>query len=103
MWTQAYGNLAGLKFDTAIPYKAMTEYWHPNSSDSEMESTWDAIDTNSMAIALDDKYAENVGLSPSTQFPWDTERSIYYVKGIHDLHCLVCLSHSDNHAKLTTI
>ncbi|KAF1946910.1 hypothetical protein EJ02DRAFT_499741 [Clathrospora elynae] len=79
---------SGLKFDTAIPYHAMTEYWNPNASDSDMEAAWDAIDTNAMAVALDDAFAESVGLPPSTQFPWDTERSIYYVKGIHDLHCL---------------
>ena len=67
----------------------MSEYWHPNISDSDMEAAWDAIDTNAMAVALHDDYATSVGLPPSTPFPWDTERTIYYVKGIHDLHCLV--------------
>jgi len=54
-----------------------------------MEAAWDAIDTNAMAVTLDDRFAKRVGLPNSTRFPWDTERSIYYVKGIHDLHCLV--------------
>lgn len=54
-----------------------------------MESAWDDIDTNAVAIALDNNFAKRVELSPSTQFPWDTDRSVYYVKGIHDLHCLV--------------
>lgn len=67
----------------------MTEYWHPNASDGDMEAAWDAIETNPLAIALDNSFAKRVKLEPSTQFPWDTERSIYYVKGIHDLHCLV--------------
>jgi hypothetical protein len=67
----------------------MTKYWHPNASDSDMETAWDAIDTNAMAIALDEKFIERVGLPSSTPFPWDTERSVYYIKGIHDLHCLV--------------
>jgi hypothetical protein len=76
----------------------MTKYWHPNASDSDMEVVWDAIDTNAMAVTLDDRFAKRVGLPNSTRFPWDTERSIYYVKGIHDLHCLVrkrdsCLYH----------
>lgn len=69
----------------------MTEYWNPDASDSEMEAAWDAIDTGPMAIALDDKYAEQNGLPPTTRFPWDTERSIYYLKGLHDLHCLASL------------
>lgn len=67
----------------------MTEYWHPNASDSDMEVAWDAINTNAMAITLEDGFAKRMSLPPSTQFPWDTERSIYYIKGIHDLHCLV--------------
>jgi len=79
---------AGLTFDTPTPYHAMTEYWHLNASDSAMEAAWDAIETNPLAIALDDSFAKRVELEPSTPFPWDTERSIYYVKGIHDLHCL---------------
>ena len=80
---------AGLTFETPTPYHAMTEYWHLNASDSAMEAAWDAIETNPLAIALDDSFAKRVELEPSTPFPWDTERSIYYVKGIHDLHCLV--------------
>ncbi|KAF2124996.1 hypothetical protein P153DRAFT_300884 [Dothidotthia symphoricarpi CBS 119687] len=79
---------SGLTFDTQIPYHSMSKYWNPNLTDSDMDLAWDAIDTNAMAIALPDDYSESVGLFPSTRFPWDTERSIYYVKGIHDLHCL---------------
>ncbi|KAF1832568.1 hypothetical protein BDW02DRAFT_423229 [Decorospora gaudefroyi] len=84
----AKSNFSGLAFDTSVPYHAMTKYWHPNANDSDMEAAWDAIDTNAMAVSLDDGFARRVGLPPSTQFPWDTDRSIYYVKGIHDLHCL---------------
>ncbi|CAN9100022.1 unnamed protein product [Alternaria alternata] len=75
-------------YDTTVPYHAMTEYWHPNASDSDMEAAWDAINTNAMAITLEDGFAKRMSLPPSTRFPWDTERSIYYIKGIHDLHCL---------------
>ena len=53
------------------------------------DAAWDALDTDLMAISLHDEFAKDVGLGPSTRFPWDTERSIYYVKGFHDLHCLV--------------
>ncbi|KAH6857238.1 hypothetical protein BKA58DRAFT_325394 [Alternaria rosae] len=84
----AKSNYSGLAYDTAVPYHASTKYWHPNASDSDMEAAWDAIDTNAMAVSLDDRFAKRVGLPNSTRFPWDTQRSIYYVKGIHDLHCL---------------
>jgi hypothetical protein len=80
----------GLTFNTPIVYHAMTEFWHPNATESDMEAAWDAIDTGPMAVALHDDYVKRVGLPLTTRFPWDTERGIYYLKGIHDLHCLVC-------------
>jgi hypothetical protein len=81
---------SGLTFDTPTPYHAMTEYWHANATEDEMDAAWDAIDTGPMAVALHDKFAKRVGLSATTRFPWDTERGVYYLKGMHDLHCLVC-------------
>lgn len=81
--------IGGITFDVEIPYHVYTKYWNPNISDEVSNEAWDAIDTNPMAISLHDKFAKQIGLSPSTRFPWDTERSIYYVKGFHDLHCLV--------------
>lgn len=55
-----------------------------------------------MAISLHDDFAKQVGLGPSSRFPWDNERSIYYIKGFHDLHCLVSrLSFPWTRAELT--
>jgi hypothetical protein len=85
---------SGLTFNTPTPYHAMTKYWDPNATETDMEAAWDAIDTSPMAVALPDDYARRTGLPPSTRFPWDTERSVYYLKGLHDLHCLVCFSYN---------
>lgn len=82
----------GINFDTMVPFQSYSDYWNPNISDEITDANWDAIDTNPMAISLHDDFAKQVGLGPSTRFPWDTERSIYYIKGFHDLHCLVCHS-----------
>jgi len=79
---------SGLSFDTPIAYEPISPFWNPNISTQEMDAAWDAIDTSPMAVALHDRYANKVGLPPSGRFPWDTERSLYYLKGIHDLHCL---------------
>jgi hypothetical protein len=79
----------GLTFNKPTAYHAMTDFWDPNASESIMNAAWDAIDTNPIAVALDDNYAKKAGLPRTTRFPWDSERSIYYLKGIHDLHCLV--------------
>jgi hypothetical protein len=72
-----------------LPFHSYSDYWNPNLSDETTDANWDAIDTNPMAVSLHDDFAKDVGLGPSTRFPWDTERSIYYIKGFHDLHCLV--------------
>jgi hypothetical protein len=86
----AKSTFSGLTFNTPIPYHAMTKYWHPNATGTDMEAAWDAIDTGPMAVALHDDYAKRVGLPPTTRFPWDTERGLYYLRGLHNLHCLVC-------------
>ncbi|KAF2197264.1 hypothetical protein GQ43DRAFT_216034 [Delitschia confertaspora ATCC 74209] len=75
-------------FDTLIPYHSFTEYWDPNVNQSVADDAWDALDTNPVAVALSDKFVSQKGLSDSTRFPWDTERSVYYIKAYHDLHCL---------------
>ncbi|KAH7108673.1 hypothetical protein B0J11DRAFT_500151 [Dendryphion nanum] len=80
---------SGLSFDTLVPYRTQSMYWdRKNANSTAANDAWDAIDTNPMAIALHDDFAKQVGLGPSIRFPWDTERSIYYLKGFHDLHCL---------------
>jgi hypothetical protein len=83
--------LGGLTFDTPVPYEPISQFWNPNITFHEMDKAWDDIDTNPMAVALHDDFTRSVGLPPSGRFPWDTERSIYYLKGLHDLHCVVCL------------
>jgi hypothetical protein len=87
---QAKTPYSGLTFNTPSPYHAMTRYWNPNATETEMGAAWDAIDTGPMAVALHDDYVGRVGLPPTSRFPWDTERGVYYLKGFHDLHCLVC-------------
>ena len=83
-----------LKFDTLIPYQSYTKYWNPQINQSVSDKAWDEINTNPVAIALSNDYVKEHGLTESTRFPWDTERSVYYVKGLHDLHCLVRILHS---------
>jgi hypothetical protein len=93
---------SGLTFDTPTPYHGVTKYWDPNATESEVQAAWDAIDTGPMAVALHDDYVKKVGLPPTTRFPWDTERSVYYLKGLHDLHCLVrCAGRT--HANITNL
>ncbi len=89
--TNADSQSGGLVFDIPIPYEPISQFWNPNITYREMDAAWDAIDTNPMAVALHDDFTRSVGLPTSGRFPWDTERSIYYLKGFHDLHCVVCI------------
>ncbi|KAF2188670.1 hypothetical protein K469DRAFT_565699, partial [Zopfia rhizophila CBS 207.26] len=75
-------------FDTPVPYHSFTEYWNPEVNQSFADEAWDTLETDPVAVALHDDFAKQVGLAGSTRFPWDTERSVYYLKGYHDLHCL---------------
>lgn len=79
----------GLSFDTLIPYHSFSRYWNPSANQSVADQAWDALETNPIAVTLHSEHAKDMGLAPSTRFPWDNERSVYYVKGFHDLHCLV--------------
>ncbi|KAF2475867.1 uncharacterized protein BDR25DRAFT_339835 [Lindgomyces ingoldianus] len=79
---------SGNTFDTLVPYHSFTKYWNPKVNESFADEAWDALDTNPIAVALHDDHAKQLGLADSTRFPWDTERSVYYLKGLHDLHCL---------------
>ena len=51
---------------------------------------WEAINSTSAgAVALDHHWAASKGLIRAQDFPWDTEKGIYYIQGIHDVHCVV--------------
>ncbi|KAF2111171.1 hypothetical protein BDV96DRAFT_614945 [Lophiotrema nucula] len=84
----------GNTFDTPVSFHSHNPYWDPNATLSSMNAAWDELNTNPMAIALSDSYVREKGLGRSSRFPWDTEKSVYYVKGIHDLHCLKLLRHA---------
>ncbi|KAF2726800.1 hypothetical protein EJ04DRAFT_406875, partial [Polyplosphaeria fusca] len=79
---------SGLSSDILLPFHSHSEYWDFHADPDIANRAWDAIDTNAMAVALRHNYAKKVGLGSSSPFPWDTERSIYYIKGLHNLHCL---------------
>ena len=80
---------AGLQANVGIPYQSKTEY----SGEDEGLATelWEAINTTSAgAVALDHHWAASKGLIRAQDFPWDTDKGIYYIQGIHDVQCVVC-------------
>ncbi|PSN69515.1 hypothetical protein BS50DRAFT_550406 [Corynespora cassiicola Philippines] len=79
---------SGNSFTTLSTFHSFTQYWNPNLAQETTDAAWSAIDTNPIAVALHNDFVNHVGLGPSTKFPWDTERSVYYIRAFHDLHCL---------------
>ena len=88
LYTLLTDPLAGLQANVETQYQYKTEY----SGENETLATelWEAINSTSAgAIALDHDWAKSKGLIRAQNFPWDTEKGIYYVQGIHDVHCVV--------------
>lgn len=81
------GFLAGLAFDVPIRYSLHTEYNGNNMTHSD--EMWDNINLDAMVIAPTIEWAQDMGLTDSWDFPWDPKRKIYFLKVIHQLHCLV--------------
>ncbi|KAJ5405736.1 fluconazole resistance protein 1 [Penicillium sp. CMV-2018d] len=49
---------------------------------------WDSINLDAMVIAPTIEWAQEMGLTDSWDFPWDRKRKIYFLKVIHQMHCL---------------
>ena len=80
--------LAGLQANVKVPYQSKTEY--SGKDEGLATESWEAINSTSAgAVALDHHWAASQGLIRAQDFPWDTDKGIYYIQGIHDVHCVV--------------
>ncbi|OOF96698.1 hypothetical protein ASPCADRAFT_206876 [Aspergillus carbonarius ITEM 5010] len=77
---------SGIAFDTHLPYSHHSEYNSDNKTHADY--MWENLDTDHMVIAPTQEWAQSKGLSESWPFPWDSNRSIYFIKVFHQLHCL---------------
>lgn len=87
---EAHSGTGGLTYNTPTIYHSRTGYWGDN--DTLADDLWHAIDITQATIAVDDDWASQKGLPESNTFPWDSDKSLYTVKGLHDLHCVVCFT-----------
>lgn len=79
---------AGLALDVPILYNHDTEYTSSNKTHADY--MWDSLSIDPMIIAPTLEWAESMNLPSSWEFPWDSNRRIYFIKVFHQLHCLVC-------------
>lgn len=70
-------------------YEYFTKYWTGDCeiSTREEDELWDLINVDNVAVALSCDYIKEHNLEPSEPFPWDSDKSVYYLKVYHHLHC----------------
>jgi hypothetical protein len=78
---------AGLAYDTLVSYGHHTDYTSDNKTFAD--EMWDNLSIDPLVIAPTPEWIEEMGLPPSWDFPWDSNRKIYFIKVFHQLHCLV--------------
>ncbi|KAI9646298.1 hypothetical protein NHQ30_005739 [Ciborinia camelliae] len=67
-------------------------YSSPNAT--ERDQYWDAINHDSGIVAVPKSWASEKGLPMGSTFPWDADKTIYFVNAYHGLHCVKNIYHS---------
>ncbi|KAL9637290.1 MAG: hypothetical protein Q9204_001938 [Flavoplaca sp. TL-2023a] len=79
---------AGLtKVNIALVHE--NDWWSLNESLSDR--LWDGIKTEQGMVALPKAFTDSKGLPRGVTFPWDEQRSVYFLQAYHTLHCLKML------------
>ena len=80
---------AGLTFDTPIPYEWHTPYNGENQTLAD--ELWANLqpDIDAGLVALTDEYTKANDLLYAQRFPWEKDMGIYFLNGLHSMHCLV--------------
>ncbi|KAI6090600.1 hypothetical protein F4821DRAFT_20904 [Hypoxylon rubiginosum] len=75
-----------LEGDVKVYWNQSGAYTDPD--DDVRDHLWDQIDIDSGIVAVPKIWAKEKGLPEGTTFPWDTDKSLYFVNAYHSLHCL---------------
>lgn len=79
----------GLAYDTPLINQPHNEYWGEN--ETLADELWDDLNTDTVAVQFSDEYAREHDLPRSARFPWDDSKGVYFIKALHEIHCLVSL------------
>lgn len=89
---------AALVYDTPITWSWKSPWYDGNArNQTEEDSAWSeqrGFNLRDAIVALPDSYAESVGLPSSQRWPWDESKGIYFIEGLHALHCVVGVTQS---------
>ncbi|KAI1396461.1 hypothetical protein F4819DRAFT_500233 [Hypoxylon fuscum] len=72
--------------DVRVFWNQSGAYTDPD--DDVRDHLWDRLDIDSGIVAVPKSWAKEKGLPEGTTFPWDTNKSLYFVNAYHSLHCL---------------
>ena len=73
----------------SIPYEWQTAYNGENQTLADEK--WGNLqpDIDAGLVALTDEYIKANDLLYAQHFPWQDDIGIYFLKGLHSMHCLV--------------
>ena len=59
---------------------------------TEEDSAWNdppGFQVREAIVALPDSFTRSVGLPSAQRWPWDESKGVYFLEGLHNLHCVV--------------
>lgn len=65
-----------------------------NANRTAEDSAWNdspGFQAREAVVALPDSFTTSVGLPSAQRWPWDESKGVYFLEGLHTLHCVVRL------------
>jgi hypothetical protein len=82
--------LAQLQYNLPIKWTWKTPWNSENLTEEDL--AWNdsrGFQSREGIVALNDSFTQSVGLPSAQRWPWDKSKGIYFVEGVHALHCVV--------------
>ena len=77
----------GLERETPVPWRDHTMFKNPNRSISDAAREDWIVDPG--IVALPNNWVKGKMLPQAQHWPWDEDKGLYLLQGLHDIHCLV--------------
>lgn len=85
--------LAKLSYNDPTVWSYDTPWYNGNRSlEDEAWNKSPGYNVREAIVALPDSFTESVALPSAQRWPWDQSKGIYFIEGLHALHCVVRLS-----------
>lgn len=85
--THDESRFAHLERNVPTEYAAVTDFTSTNRTAQDAAWDSDGMRPWETLLALDEDYAISKGLPHSMRWPWNADKGVYTMVGVHDLHC----------------